>query len=763
MAQQTIVIEVPGTPISGLPESSSVTREDTTPVVQGGETKQAEIGQISDLVISELGTAALKNESDFATPSALASAEAASQARDDALHERVDTVEYNSAVTSSGRYTYKTYDIAVSKLPTTPINSTVYVSNDTDDSKNIEYTWDGVSLTPQKLSLLNQTKGYVDQSIDNFAPDVLRTEKAVFGDYQNYATNLLNGYIDKTTGNFVAATGWHATNFIRVINTTLIFRVGASIAASSAAVAMALYDKNRTFLGVYSSTNAYFEVTPALINASVAFVRLSYSGDALIYAHERNILIDDFFTSENALLGYVTLAGTFVASATWKTTPYIPCKIGQKFSFVGAGNAALVSSVSLYDDKQNFLESVFATTSLGSKTVEITNPSAKYIRSSGPTNNTLMFKGMLLPSSLLKQYSTIVPTEVYALKNQAIYLYSDGIVGNADNLAWSISESNEQFCKIVPTTADPINVEIRTTEDRNNKKLLASLNVLVTDTPINPATKRFVIPLGDSLTEGISVSGISGAYANELSRRLNGVGRAILEPEGYTELSPLSPPPLAMNNLEFIGTLGNEIVKHEGRGGWRASHYLNNATLGELTNAFWNPTTSSFDLSYYLAQNGFTGINATGSNLTFLILLGWNDAYNTSAKQGATDLGLLIDKIHSTHPDVDIICLGLNQAPLLNAKTYTGKRFVSKREVFEIVRQFNNEYKAMIATKSKVDFLQISCSFNSSIGYNFIPREVSSRSTNSISASFDHVHPNGVGYAMIADAVFYKLLYKYCR
>ncbi|MEX3023344.1 hypothetical protein AB3569_08720 [Acinetobacter baumannii] len=42
MAQQTIIIEVPGTPISGLPEASSVTREDTTPV-QEQETKQAGI------------------------------------------------------------------------------------------------------------------------------------------------------------------------------------------------------------------------------------------------------------------------------------------------------------------------------------------------------------------------------------------------------------------------------------------------------------------------------------------------------------------------------------------------------------------------------------------------------------------------------------------------------------------------------------------------------------------------------------------------
>ena len=168
-------------------------------------------------------------------------------------------------------------------------------------------------------------------------------------------------------------------------------------------------------------------------------------------------------------------------------------------------------------------------------------------------------------------------------------------------------------------------------------------------------------------------------------------------------------------------------------------------------------------MSYYLTQNGFSGVNATGSNLTVIILLGWNDVYNSTAKQAATDLGTLIDKIRSTHQNTDIICLGLNQAPEVNFKSFTGNRFISKREVFESIKQFNDEYKAMIATKTNVDFLQISCVFNSEIGYNKSDFAISSRSAEKISGVADHVHLNATGYAMIADAVFYKILYKYCK
>ncbi|HAV5431191.1 TPA: SGNH/GDSL hydrolase family protein [Acinetobacter baumannii] len=772
MAQQTIVIEVPGTPISELESTSSVASKDVLPIVQDGETKKVPLEQVTDLVKAGLGSAALKDESDFATPIALAAIASASQMRDDALHERVDDIEYTSAVTNSGRYTFKTYDIAVSKLSTIPVNSTVVVSNDPVDSKNMEYTYDGTSLEPQKLNLLGQTKVYVDQSIDNFAPNVLRTEKAVWGDYQNYADNKLNGYIDKNTGNFVANSGWHATDFIRVIDTTLVFRTGTSIAASSPAVAMALYDKNRAFIGVYNTTKAFFEVTPALININVAFVRLSYAGNATIFAHELNLFFEDFFSRDDILKGYISLTGQFVALDTWKTTPLIPCKLGQKFNYLGQGNSGSVSSISSFDKDGNFIETLFASTPLASNTLTISNPNAKYVRASGVAASNPVFTGIYLPQSQaqLRKYSTIVPDAVYALKNEAIYLYADGIVGNADNVAWNISGSNARVCKILPTSSESIPVVLQTIEDSNAKKTLASFNVLVTDTPKNPASKRYILTIGDSTTRGVANAGIEGAWPNECSRRLNGIGHQLLSNE-------LSPAPLAISNIQFIGTLGDQIVKHEGRGGWRASHYLNNASVNNVTNAFWNPETSQFDLNYYLSQNGFTEVDATGSNLTVIIQLGWNDVYNSNAKQSAIDLGNLIDCIKATHANTDIICLGLNQAPDFMFKTYTGSRFVSKREVFESVKQFNDEYKSIIATKVNVDFLQISCTFCSAIGYDVTttdpqtdPSKIdlswhrqSARSELQLPGVDDHVHPNEAGYAMEADTVFYKLLYKYCR
>ncbi|HCG3372832.1 TPA: CotH kinase family protein [Acinetobacter baumannii] len=172
MAQ--LMIEVPGTKISELEKTSSVSRGDVIPVVQDEETKQADIGQISDFVKSELGSAALKDVADFATPTSVAEVSQASQMRDDAQNERIERMEYSIYLfQTNGVYkAYRTKALMLSDISNIPVNSIVSVVDDPDNNAEIndingEYHFDGNDFLKLENSVLGLIKSKMAQAESN--------------------------------------------------------------------------------------------------------------------------------------------------------------------------------------------------------------------------------------------------------------------------------------------------------------------------------------------------------------------------------------------------------------------------------------------------------------------------------------------------------------------------------------------------------------------------------------------------------------------
>ncbi|ELX8353283.1 TPA: hypothetical protein OUE79_000798 [Acinetobacter baumannii] len=197
MAQQ-IVIEVPGTKISELERASSVSRTDVTPVVQNDETKQAEIGQIADFVKSELGSAASKDASEFATPSTVTAVAQASQQRDDAQNERIDDVEFKITLAQSG--VEASFDSYAAMLAYTPskANVSVRVNNDPDNTKVGTYTWTGseykkgFDLAQYLLNIVNALATVKPKKLPNSTDFNLITEAGnhYIGSHQEAETML---------------------------------------------------------------------------------------------------------------------------------------------------------------------------------------------------------------------------------------------------------------------------------------------------------------------------------------------------------------------------------------------------------------------------------------------------------------------------------------------------------------------------------------------------------------------------------------------
>jgi len=347
------------------------------------------------------------------------------------------------------------------------------------------------------------------------------------------------------------------------------------------------------------------------------------------------------------------------------------------------------------------------------------------------------------------------------MKCQPVYLFSRGIIPDpAVDVAFGQRYFNTRSYKITPTAAGNSTLNIRAVQPGGSTKWNATTTLRVADTPVNPSAARNIICMGDSITAGQDAVGSD--YPNELSRRLRGIGDAL-------DTGTASPTALALSNMLFRGTRGGYTVKHEGRPGWSADRYLTDDD--PVTNAFWDPVAGEFSMEHYLFDNGFdltgdptNGVDATGSNLTVVLCLGWNDVWNTTVSASAARLGDLVDAIHATHPDTEIVIFGLWPAPELNVKNFSATRYVSPVQIFElVVRDYGVAYKAMAENRTNVEFLQVSHVFDPETGYNTDVFEVSARSAATYTAATDHVHPSNIGYAYIADAVFARLIHLYCQ
>jgi hypothetical protein len=92
-------------------------------------------------------------------------------------------------------------------------------------------------------------------------------------------------------------------------------------------------------------------------------------------------------------------------------------------------------------------------------------------------------------------------------------------------------------------------------------------------------------------------------------------------------------------------------AKGEGRGGWRLTDYTGTTKRTDGTiylkpdNPFWNPTTQAFDFSYYMSNNGFSGVDFV------VIMLGTNDITGYHGQKVAESIGTpTIDEILAYMP-----------------------------------------------------------------------------------------------------------------
>lgn len=186
--------------------------------------------------------------------------------------------------------------------------------------------------------------------------------------------------------------------------------------------------------------------------------------------------------------------------------------------------------------------------------------------------------------------------------------------------------------------------------------------------------------------------------------------------------------------LTLLGTLGSDGNYNEGRAGWTSADYFTDKQYNGVTNPFYNPTSETFDFSYYMTNQGYSGVDYV------VIQLGINDLYHSNASAIEplwNNISGMIDSIISYDSNIKVI-LNLPTTPNSDPSQHSVSEFLYRN----IVMRYN-EYAEKNAL-SKYGTASVRCSYCHLI----LDPDTDIR---------DNVHPTNAGYGKMAMEVINQI------
>ena len=117
-------------------------------------------------------------------------------------------------------------------------------------------------------------------------------------------------------------------------------------------------------------------------------------------------------------------------------------------------------------------------------------------------------------------------------------------------------------------------------------------------------------------------------------------------------------------NITLLGTRqDSEGNHHEGRGGWTTRNYLEDESVNDVSNAFYNPEIEGFDFSYYLTHNSIDTPDIVIFNM------GLNDLDIGGGALTTNNLTTMINQIKAANNNV-IIIVALPNLPTALKQTW---------------------------------------------------------------------------------------------
>jgi hypothetical protein len=331
----------------------------------------------------------------------------------------------------------------------------------------------------------------------------------------------------------------------------------------------------------------------------------------------------------------------------------------------------------------------------------------------------------------------VVPSKAIAVVGHEFNIYWKNIVRTSDidsyELYASVSpaisgfKNYGNFLRFTPTS-DALGTHTLTFRIRDKKKTATIVQktmeiVVIADTAV---TNKKVLFIGDSLTD-------AGIYPAEIQHNLSGGGIVSIGTRSDT--------------VTIDGT--QLTVHHEGRSGWAAYDYTRSVPnyKTDVPNAFWDG--SKFNFSWYMSQNGYTGVDVVCINL------------GTNGVSNANTVPALEEMVASVHEyDANIIVLVSLITPSASQAGWGYYAGSSTKAQFESAA-FDLRTACMdkFMDKANVDISAPYLFLDTENDFGTTEMAVSARNPKQITVQTNNVHPSVYGYLHIADAYYNRILY----
>lgn len=329
-----------------------------------------------------------------------------------------------------------------------------------------------------------------------------------------------------------------------------------------------------------------------------------------------------------------------------------------------------------------------------------------------------------LKSQNIKDF--ILPSVIPAVKEFETNIFWDNILLNTNiksveriDIANSIGGRNnvmeDRWRIYLPSNTTDITqtFNIYFNDTKNISKTIKA-DVKVLDKNIGSGQTRKIIFIGDSLTD-------NNVYEPEL---LNLFKNDVM-------------------NIELLGSRGNAPNLHEGRAGWTTKHYCTQSSFNNRTNAFWNPSTSKFDFSYYMNNQNYANVDYVFINM------GTNDMANSNTET----LGYFTEMLNSIKAFNSNIVVFVGLCPPLSSRSDT---YGYKNKRIELMQMLLNKFDKRQDERILINPLVLNID-----AANGFPTQLitGTRHSEELKVLTDNTHPLNSEYFKMADTIYCSIKY----